>query len=114
MKNKTTAALLAFFLGWLGIHRFYLGQGGLGILYFFTLGLFGFGALIDFIVFLTMSEPNFDLKYNRAYLPSTQPVIINKMNPTKIADELKKLHELKESGIISDLEFEAQKEKLLT
>jgi TM2 domain-containing membrane protein YozV len=32
-KNNTTAVLLALFLGGLGIHKFYLGQTGLGILY---------------------------------------------------------------------------------
>lgn len=33
MKNKTVAALLAFFFGGLGIHKFYLGQVGWGIIY---------------------------------------------------------------------------------
>lgn len=32
-KNPTTAVLLALFLGGLGIHKFYLGQTGLGVLY---------------------------------------------------------------------------------
>ena len=32
-KNPTTGVVLAFFLGGLGGHRFYLGQTGLGILY---------------------------------------------------------------------------------
>lgn len=32
-KNNTTAVLLALFLGGLGIHKFYLGQSGMGILY---------------------------------------------------------------------------------
>ncbi len=31
-KSKRTAALLAIFLGWLGIHRFYLGFTGIGLL----------------------------------------------------------------------------------
>jgi hypothetical protein len=43
------AALLAFFLGYLGIHRFYLGYTVWGIIYLFTGGLFGIGWLIDFI-----------------------------------------------------------------
>ena len=33
MKSKTTAAILAFLLGGVGAHRFYLGQSGLGIIY---------------------------------------------------------------------------------
>ena len=31
MKNKTTAALFAIFLGGIGVHKFYLGQAGSGI-----------------------------------------------------------------------------------
>lgn len=49
MKNKTTAALLSFFLGYLGIDRFYLGYTGLGILKLLTGGGFGIVWLIDFI-----------------------------------------------------------------
>ncbi|MGM9508565.1 TM2 domain-containing protein [Larkinella sp. GY13] len=33
MKSKSTAALLAFFLGGLGIHKFYLRQTGWGVAY---------------------------------------------------------------------------------
>lgn len=32
-RSKVAAALLAFFLGGFGVHKFYLGQVGLGILY---------------------------------------------------------------------------------
>lgn len=32
-KSKTTAAILAFFLGGLGAHKFYMGKSGIGILY---------------------------------------------------------------------------------
>lgn len=51
-KSRTLAAVLCFFLGGLGIHRFYVGKVGTGILWMVTLGLFGFGALVDFIVIL--------------------------------------------------------------
>ena len=33
MKSKTTAVLLAFFLGGLGLHKFYLGKTFQGFLY---------------------------------------------------------------------------------
>lgn len=52
MKSKGTAALLCFFFGGLGAHRFYVGKVGTGILYLFTLGLFGIGAIVDFILIL--------------------------------------------------------------
>lgn len=55
--NKWIAALLCFFLGGIGAHKFYEGKIGMGILYIFTLGLAGIGALIDFIVILTKPNP---------------------------------------------------------
>ena len=37
MKSKSTATILAFFLGALGVHRFYVGQKLWGIIYLFLL-----------------------------------------------------------------------------
>ena len=51
-KSKVTAALLCFFLGAIGVHRFYVGKVGTGILQLLTLGGLGIWALIDFIVIL--------------------------------------------------------------
>lgn len=51
-KSKGTAAVLCFFFGWLGIHRFYVGKIGTGLLWMFTLGLAGLGEIIDFIMIL--------------------------------------------------------------
>jgi len=49
-KSRLAATLLAFFVGELGIHRFYLGKIGTGLIQLFTLGGFGIWALIDFIL----------------------------------------------------------------
>lgn len=47
MKSKTIAYVLWFFFGLLGIHKFYLGKIGWGLLYMFTGGLLGIGWFID-------------------------------------------------------------------
>ena len=49
-KSWLTALLLSFFLGCLGVDRFYLGHIGTGILKLLTFGGFGVWALIDFII----------------------------------------------------------------
>ena len=56
-KNKWVAVLLCFFLGYLGIHRFYEGKIGTGILWLITAGLFGIGWLVDFIILLCKPNP---------------------------------------------------------
>src|SRR5215510_8166292 len=69
-KNKTVAALLAFFVGGLGVHRFYLGQwwGIFYLLLCWTL-IPGFVAFIEFIVFLVSDQQRWDDKYNEG-IPS--------------------------------------------
>ena len=59
-KGKGTAALLCFFLGNLGVHRFYVGKVGTGIVMLLTLGCVGIWTLIDFIIILC---GNFKDKY---------------------------------------------------
>jgi TM2 domain-containing membrane protein YozV len=47
--NYSVAWILLTFLGLLGIHRMYMGKWVTGIIYFFTVGLFGIGYLYDFL-----------------------------------------------------------------
>ena len=49
-KSRLAVTLLAFFLGGIGVHRFYLGKIVTGILMIITLGGVGIWALIDFIM----------------------------------------------------------------
>lgn len=65
-KNRIVAALLAFFLGGFGAHKFYLGKIGQGILYLvfcWTL-IPSFIAFIEFIIYLCNSDEEFARKYN--------------------------------------------------
>ncbi len=73
MKNKTVAGILALVAGYMGLHRFYLGQVGLGIGYiillpiFLVTGLwfFLFIGLIDAIALFSMDQGAFNAKYNK-------------------------------------------------
>src|SRR5262245_14225995 len=64
-RNRVAAALFALLLGGFGIHKFYLGRVGQGILYLvlcwtFIPALVGF---IEGIIYLTMSDLDFEKKY---------------------------------------------------
>ena len=73
-KSKIAAGLLAIFLGWLGIHKFYLGYTGPGVVLLLcgTIGLFVFFippiiasiiGLIEGIIYLTKPDDEFDQEY---------------------------------------------------
>lgn len=66
-KSKKTATILAFpILGSLGIHKFYLGKIGQGIMYFIFSFLLipAIISLFEFISYLSMSTEKFDTKFN--------------------------------------------------
>ncbi|MGH7662687.1 MAG: TM2 domain-containing protein [Gemmatimonadaceae bacterium] len=54
-KRIAPAAALCAFLGVLGVHRFYVGKVGTGILQLVTFGGFGVWWLIDFIMIVVGS-----------------------------------------------------------
>lgn len=58
--NRWVLAIICFFFGVLGIHRFLVGKIGTGILWLFTGGLFGIGVIVDFIMLLigTFTDKN--------------------------------------------------------
>ncbi|WP_367392129.1 NINE protein [Lewinella sp. LCG006] len=73
MKNKTVAGILALVAGYMGLHRFYLGQVGLGIAYIVLLPIFLvnnfwvflFIGVLDAIILFSMDQGAFDDKYNK-------------------------------------------------
>lgn len=52
-KSKTVALILCILGGYIGLHYFYVGRIGKGLLYMFTFGLCGIGWILDIIAILT-------------------------------------------------------------
>lgn len=67
ISRRIAAAIFAILLGSFGVHRFYLGQIGWGILYvlFCWTLVPAVAGLIEGILYLTMSDEEFDAKYGR-------------------------------------------------
>ncbi|MDD3422564.1 MAG: NINE protein [Bacilli bacterium] len=49
-KSRLVAILLCFFLGTFGVHRFYVGKVGTGVVWLLTCGCLGIGFLVDLIM----------------------------------------------------------------
>ncbi|MDZ8262431.1 NINE protein [Nostoc sp. ChiQUE01b] len=110
MKTKSTAIILCFFGGWLGIHKFYLGQNVAGILYllFFWTCIPSLIAFVEFFVLVLMPDSEFNTKYNQG-LASTSGAVSAKDATSALAD----LKNLFDSGIITAEEYEEKRQKLL-
>ncbi len=66
VKSKIAAGLLAIFLGGFGIHKFYLGKTGMGILYLVFCWTY-IPAMVSFvegIIYLCSNDENFQLKHH--------------------------------------------------
>ena len=62
-KSRLAALLLCLFLGWLGVHRFYVGKVGTGVLMIFTFGGLGIWTLIDLIMIIVGGFKDADGKF---------------------------------------------------
>ena len=111
-KDWITTLLLCVFTGVLGIHRFYVGKTGTGILYLFTGGCFGIGVLIDLIHIVTgkFEDADGNIITNT---PAAQQQQTYTPSPMGQADEIKKYKELLDAGAITQEEFDAKKKQLL-
>ena len=114
-KSWITTLLLCIFLGGLGIHRFYVNKPLTGVVWLLTLGCFGIGTIIDIcsIASGTFTDDEgaailSDKQKDRIYGTGVQAA------PSGDAvEQLRKLGELRDSGIISDEEFAEKKSILL-
>lgn len=80
MKNKITACILAILLGWIGVHKFYLGKWGQWILY----ALFCWTYIplilwfIEWLYYLILKKEEFDIMYNTDYMQKRDYYLKNK------------------------------------
>ena len=103
MKDKTTALILSALLGGLGIDRFYLGYTGMGVLKLLTGGCFGILWIIDIINIATGKlQPANGLGYCGDNYSTISSSSTTASDPY---EELKKIAELKEQGILTDEEY---------
>lgn len=124
MKDKTTAGLLALFLGGFGVHKFYLGRPGMGVLYliFFWTLIPALVSFVEAIVLFMMSDEDFNARYNRGVamaIAAPQNIVVNVANTatshaTDRVTQLRELHSLLTEGAISPDEYETEKRRVLT
>lgn len=83
MKDKNIAAILAFFFGWMGAHKFYLGQIGSGVVYlaFSWTAIPLFVSFIEFIILALMDKDEFQRRFNGSHTLAASPVIVNMLPP---------------------------------
>jgi TM2 domain-containing membrane protein YozV len=119
MKDRSIAIILCFFMGFFGIHKFYLGKITDGVIYllFGVTGIPAIFAFFDFFGLCFMSDREFNARFNDSYPrvvepvaspPPTQPRSIK--NSTEALYDLKKLYE---DEVITAEEYEMKRRKVL-
>ena len=111
--------ILVIFLGFWGVHRFYVRKIGTGILMIFTFGGLGIWWFIDLILIATASfrdKEGRQIPYNNT--PLVSPTSVNTANKSNkveqnfnvnVASELRELSSLRDEGIITEQEFKKKK-----
>ena len=142
MRDKSIAAILALFAGGIGAHKFYLGRTGAGLMYllFCWTMIPGFIAFFEFIGLMLMDQDEFNRRYNGRNMLMA-PNVVNVLPPAAggvpswqqgqagsvspqagtassvdveaLGEQLRQLHELRVNGLLSDEEYQQQKQRLL-
>lgn len=123
-KDWLVTLLLAIFVGWLGIHRFYAKKIGTGILWLLTGGCLWIGCLIDIIMIATSTFKDgdgllilSDAKKREMGIfdapVAVQSASVKADQSKSYLDQLAQLAQLKESGVITAEEFDQKKAQIL-
>lgn len=124
MKNRTTAAFVALFFGFLGIHRFYLGDTKKGVIClccFWTI-IYPITAIADAVALFNMSDEAFDKLYNKgsvrliakAESAETDATGDKKSLKHELTKYLKDIRWLYKKGIISQEEYFCERDKFVS
>lgn len=114
-KNRTLAAMLALsgvLIPLSGLHKFYLGQPGWGLLYLLLswTPIPKVASAIEAVWYLAQDGEQFDQSFNLG-VQRQSPVVLQSVE--NIADALRQLDSLRLEGLVSEYEFEQKRRQLL-
>lgn len=110
-KEPTTMLIISLLLGGLGVDRFMLGETGMGVLKFLTVGGLGILTIIDWFNIMSKTrKKNFEVFLQSIEMCKT---LSDYTNRTNNIEEIKRIKQLLDSGTISEEEYEQRKKELL-